>query len=70
MTRARILLELLTTMPDGITLSRYDVWEVSYYDEYGEIFDETQVILAEGKDLVRALLFARNRLRSRRKLRA
>lgn len=45
------------------------VWEVSYYDEYGEHFEESWVTLAEDRDLVRALLMAKNRLRGNRALR-
>lgn len=44
------------------------VWEVSYYDEYGEHYEETWVTLAEDRDLIRALLVAKNRLRSNRAL--
>lgn len=46
------------------------VWEVSYYDEYGEHYDETWVTLAEDRDLIKALLLAKNRLRGNRALRS
>lgn len=42
------------------------IWEVSYYDEHGEIFEETHVTLAEDVDLIRALIVAKNRLRAGR----
>lgn len=44
-------------------------WLVSYYDEYGEMYEDTEVDLAEDPDLVRALLLAKNRLAAGRKLR-
>lgn len=45
------------------------IWEVWFYDEYGESYDDTYVTLAENRDLVKALLLAKNRLRAGRALR-
>lgn len=45
------------------------VWLVSYYDEYGSTYDETNVDLAEDKDVIRALVAAKNRLAAGRKIR-
>jgi hypothetical protein len=37
------------------------VWCVSFYDEYGESYDDLHVDLAEDPDLIRALVLAKNR---------
>jgi hypothetical protein len=74
--RARIIVQLLNDLPEGVSITRWGgphqpdgipfkpVWEIAYYDEYGERFEDLHVVLAEETDLVRALLKARNRYRS------
>jgi len=77
--RALVLKELIETMPHMVSIHQLGepsdpAWEVTFYDEHGEIKAEhddpmsNHITLAQGEpDLVRALLKARNLLPSWKK---